>query len=65
MRGVAATAVTSSTFFGEVKTWRDAEYPNTTRVTRELLHFWFTNDERDFTQWLFFAQQEAIETAII
>jgi type III restriction enzyme len=48
----------------EVKTWRDADYPSTTRVTRELLHFWFKNEERDYTQMLFFAQQEAIETAL-
>jgi type III restriction enzyme len=48
----------------EVKVWRDAGYPSTTRVTRELLNFWFKNEERDFTQMLFFAQQEAIETAV-
>ena len=48
----------------EVRTWRDGGYLNTTRVTRELLHFWFKNEERDFTQSLFFAQQEAIEVAI-
>jgi type III restriction enzyme len=48
----------------EVKTWREADYPCTTRVTRELLHFWFKNEERDYTQKLFFAQQEAIESAI-
>jgi len=50
----------------EVKQWREAEYPasTVTRVTRELLVFWFQNPERDFTQSLFFAQQEAIETAI-
>ncbi|MEO6788516.1 MAG: DEAD/DEAH box helicase family protein, partial [Chthoniobacteraceae bacterium] len=48
----------------EVRTWREGGYQNTTRVTRELLHFWFKNDERDFTQSLFFAQQEAIEVAI-
>src|SRR5437899_5355838 len=48
----------------EIRTWRNAGYPNTTRMTRELLHFWFKNKERDFTQSLFFAQQEAIETAI-
>jgi len=51
-------------FRREVKTWREADYPSTTRVTRELLHFWFKNEERDYTQMLFFAQQEAIETAI-
>ena len=48
----------------EVKLWREADYPSTTRVTRELLRFWFKNEERDFTLMLFFAQQEAIETAI-
>ena len=48
----------------EVKSWRDANYPNVTRVTGELLRYWFKNEERDFTQSLFFAQQEAIETAI-
>lgn len=48
----------------EMTSWRSAGYPNTTRVTRELLIFWFENEERDFTQSLFFAQREAIETAI-
>ncbi|MEI6644433.1 MAG: DEAD/DEAH box helicase family protein [bacterium] len=48
----------------EVKAWREAGYSNTTRVSRELLQFWFLNEERDFTQRLFFAQQEAIETGI-
>lgn len=48
----------------EVQAWRSINYPSTTRLTNELLHFWFKNKERDFTQSLFFAQQEAIETAI-
>ncbi len=48
----------------EVRNWRAADYPNTTRLTNELLRFWFKNKERDFTQSLFFAQQEAIEAAI-
>ena len=48
----------------EVATWRQAKYPQTTRITRELLHFWFLNSERDMTLSLFFAQREAIETAI-
>jgi len=48
----------------EVKAWRDGGYQNATRLTRELLRFWFANQERSFTQSLFFAQQEAIETAI-
>ncbi len=48
----------------EVKVWREAGYPDTTRVSRELLRFWFANEERHFTQMLFFAQQEAIETGI-
>lgn len=48
----------------EVAAWRLAKYPQTTRITRELLQFWFLNPERDATQSLFFAQREAIETAI-
>ncbi|MBU1679810.1 MAG: DEAD/DEAH box helicase family protein [Bacteroidetes bacterium] len=48
----------------EIKKWRQEDYPNTTRITKELLHFWFKNDDRHATEKLFFAQQEAIETAI-
>jgi len=48
----------------EVGKWRDADYPNTTRVSRELLIFWFKNPERPAEKKLFFAQQEAIETGI-
>ncbi len=48
----------------EVKKWREADYPNTTRVTKELLHFWFCNSERQPEQSLFFCQREAVETAI-
>lgn len=48
----------------EMAAWRHAKYPQTTRITRELLQFWFLNPERDDTQSLFFAQREAIETAI-
>ncbi len=48
----------------EVGKWRQNNYPDTTRVTKELLTFWFNNPERIVNQKLFFAQQEAIETAI-
>jgi type III restriction enzyme len=48
----------------EIGTWRDSKYPNITRVTSELLRFWFLNPERHSTARLFFAQREAIETAI-
>ncbi len=48
----------------EVNAWRTSNYPNTTRVTNELLTFWFNNPERLVTKKLFFAQQEAVETAI-
>jgi type III restriction enzyme len=48
----------------EVGQWRAAQYPNVTRVTRELLLFWFENPERHETKKLFFAQREAVETAI-
>ena len=45
----------------EVGRWRAEQYPQTTRITRELLNHWFIG-ERDTR--LFFAQREAIETAI-
>lgn len=48
----------------EVGKWRSEKYPNTTRVTRELLTFWFDNPEREVYHNLFFAQQEAVETGI-
>jgi type III restriction enzyme len=48
----------------EVGQWRQDGYPHTTRVTRELLTFWFDNPERLITQRLFFAQREALETAV-
>lgn len=48
----------------EVGQWRSEKYPNTTRISKELLTFWFNNPERHAVKKLFFAQQEAIETAI-
>lgn len=48
----------------EVAAWREAKYPNTTRVTKELLNFWFNNPDRHAIRKLFFAQREAVETAI-
>lgn len=48
----------------EVSQWRKDGYKNTTRVTYELLTFWFNNPERHAIKKLFFAQQEAVETAI-
>lgn len=50
----------------EVKAWRESQYtsPAPTRVTRELLLFWFDNPERHDTKKLFFAQREAVETTI-
>lgn len=48
----------------EVGQWRNEGYSNTTRVTKELLTFWFNNPERHAIKKLFFAQREAVETAI-
>ena len=48
----------------EVGKWRNENYPNTTRVTKELLDYWFNNPDRPINMYLFFAQREAIETAI-
>ena len=46
----------------EIGSWREEKYPNVTRVTRELLDYWFLDPTRE--NRLFFAQREAIETAI-
>ncbi|MCC5946205.1 MAG: DEAD/DEAH box helicase family protein [Bernardetiaceae bacterium] len=48
----------------EVGAWRASSYPNTTRISKQLLNFWFNNPERHAVKKLFFAQREAIETAI-
>ena len=38
----------------EAGKWRAEAYPNTTRVSRQLLTFWFANPERMETSQLFF-----------
>ena len=48
----------------EVGQWRAANYPDATRVTRELLAYWFPSDGDSPKKKLFFAQREAIETAV-
>ena len=48
----------------EVGKWRADEYPHVTAITKELLTFWFLNSDRLVTKQLFFAQREAVETAI-
>lgn len=49
----------------QVAAWRRAGYPDvSSRVTRDLLAFWFQNSDRPTWKRLFFAQQEAVETAI-
>ncbi|MBN3034811.1 MAG: DEAD/DEAH box helicase family protein [Bacteroidales bacterium] len=48
----------------EISLWRSGGYPGTTRVTKELLQFWFNNPDRHAVRQLFFAQREAVETAI-
>jgi type III restriction enzyme len=49
----------------ELRAWRQSGYRGvTSRVTRDLLDYWFANPERAAHQKLFFAQQEAVEAAI-
>jgi type III restriction enzyme len=49
----------------EVGAWRTARYAGvTSRVTRDLLEYWFLNEERPDQDKLFFAQRESVETAI-
>ena len=47
----------------EVKKWREKGYPDTTRITRNLLDFWFVEPRQNNLK-LFFCQREAVETAI-
>jgi type III restriction enzyme len=46
-----------------VKKWRQQGYPNTTRITRELLSHW-NNPAREGKKRLFFCEKEAAETII-
>lgn len=48
----------------EVSQWRTVGYPDATRVTRELLAYWFPDQDESPVKKLFFAQREAVETAI-
>ena len=48
----------------EVKAWRESGYPKSSRITKELLDFWFNNKERRPNLRLFFCQREAVETAV-
>ena len=53
-----------NTIRAEVKAWRIAGYPKASRITKELLDFWFNNKERQTNLRLFFCQREAVETAV-
>lgn len=48
----------------EVKKWRWDGYPRASRITKELLDYWFNNKERPTNLRLFFCQREAVETAV-
>jgi len=51
----------------EISSWRDSNYNNfsdVTRVTKELLTYWFLREKKESWKKLFFAQREAIETTI-
>ena len=37
----------------EINKWRNEEYPSVTKVTKELLEFWFLNPERHETKQMF------------
>lgn len=52
-----------NTIRDEVKKWRLGGYQKASRITKELLDFWFIN-ERQMNLRLFFCQREAVETAI-
>lgn len=46
-----------------VKTWREADYPGVTGITKRLLEHWRNLEEREHRRF-FFCQLEAIETLI-
>ncbi len=48
----------------EIKVWRENGYENVTRVTSDLLEHWFIQYDSKPMKNLFFAQREALETAI-
>ena len=48
----------------EVKAWREGGYQKASRITKELLDYWFCNPSRPVNLRLFFCQREAVETAI-
>ena len=50
----------------EVGVWRESQYqsPAPTRITGDLLRYWFLNPDRPPEQQMFFAQREAVETAV-
>ena len=49
----------------ELRRWREGGHAGvTSRITRDLLAWWFANPERQAHQKLFYAQQEAVEAAI-
>jgi hypothetical protein len=50
----------------EVRSWREAGYPDTANVTRRLLEWWFERGEERQAEGrqFFFCQQEAVEAVI-
>ncbi len=48
----------------EVGIWRETGYTGAYAATKELLNFWFNNENRIAVKELFFAQREAVETAV-
>jgi type III restriction enzyme len=47
-----------------VRQWRDDQYPHVTKVSKDLLNHWFVRYEGEPRKNLFYAQREALETAI-
>ena len=45
-----------------VSEWRQKDYPNTSKVTKALINWWFNNNHENFRYY--FAQREAVETII-
>ena len=60
----AADAGSIDRLRGEVRTWREDGWPQTTSATRELLEYWAREPGEGPLYSPFFAQREAIETVV-
>jgi len=47
-----------------VRSWREADYPGASQVTRDLFRHWWDDSRKQLNNRPFFAQQEAVEVVV-